>query len=744
MMEQSAFHQRRKMWASGHARALAALVCIALCGTRAVVHADCPLKTSALTSECGDTCFEGRPCFAYAANANTSSCVESDLTTCRENEDSECSYACFKYSPNDLVEKNGIDYTALTFLIPFGNYESKWEQKWNETEKENVKKTLSEDDTGMFPSMSNEVLKNIDKLSFLPSMKSLTIAGGSSVQGIRGKVADVTLATSFLDGQTNLKSVTLANLQLAQIPPTSFPPQLANITLTNCVLNQFPEDLLSMTDLHSMDLSQNYLKAYPAKFSFTKLEVLNMSRNTLESFDGSFPSLTVLDLSNNIFSSIPTAVFNLTKLKTLDLRNNSFTDLTLSQSQFEFLSNLSTLSVDSLGSSSCDAKYQKTLGGVQICLEGGSDNSNNNNNNSNTNQESSDSSSNAGLIGGIIGGIGGGIVVALIVLFVLRRRRGLNDKLSGTGNTSNQNTSAVQTTGRESASIWQDQELQSLKVNPDEIEDVRKLGAGAFCVVYLVKYRQTRLAASKRLKRDEIDFKNTQRFIDEIKLVSRLDHPRIVSLIGVSWTIESDLQALFEYMESGDLRMYVESPATGRQWSREKVQIAMDIVEALVYVHSFTPALVHRDLKSRNVLLDGEARAKLSDFGIARFRSEVNTMTTGVGTGRWLAPEVIAGSSDYDQSSDMFAFGVVLSELDTHDLPYEDIRGPSGNRVADVALLQMVAAGKIIPTFSQQCPPDIHRLALRCLAFERRDRPTAVEVAYALRTIMREESFLRY
>lgn len=116
-------------------------------------------------------------------------------------------------------------------------------------------------------------------------------------------------------------------------------------------------------------------------------------------------------------------------------------------------------------------------------------------------------------------------------------------------------------------SLWNDQELLSLQVNPDDIEDVRKLGTGAFGVVYLAKYRKNKLVACKRLKKGEATYENTQSFIAEIKLCATLDHPRVVQLLGVAWTIESDLQAMFEYMSNGDLRTYLEktksSPGTG-------------------------------------------------------------------------------------------------------------------------------------------------------------------------------------
>ncbi|GMF33241.1 unnamed protein product [Phytophthora lilii] len=124
-------------------------------------------------------------------------------------------------------------------------------------------------------------------------------------------------------------------------------------------------------------------------------------------------------------------------------------------------------------------------------------------------------------------------------------------------------------------------------------------------------------------------------------------------------------------------------------------------------------------------------RAKLTDFGVSRIMSEESTMTQGVETSRWEAPEVLAGKEDYNQAADIFSFGVVLSELDTHAIPYDDARGPSDNTLANV---QMIAMGSIRPSFSACCPPDIRALADRCLAHNPEDRPSAPEVAYALRT----------
>lgn len=286
--------------------------------------------------------------------------------------------------------------------------------------------------------------------------------------------------------------------------------------------------------------------------------------------------------------------------------------------------------------------------------------------------------------------------------------------------------------------LWNDPVLLAVKVNSDDIQDVKKIGQGAFCDVWLVKYRTTQRLASKRLCRDEITRVRTQKFIEEVKLVASLKHPCIVEFVGAAWTKEADLQALFEYMESGDLRSYLVTDQTPRQWTLEKVQIAIDVAEALVYVHSFSPPLLHRDLKSRNILLSSDNQAKLTDFGVSRYQSEQHTMTAGVGTGCWLAPEVISGQSDYGPAADIFSFGVVLSELDSHKLPYDGVRGPDGYKLVDVALLHMVSTGELKPSFLSTCPPTIASLADRCLALRPEDRPTAIEIAYALREYKKE------
>ncbi|KAE9340324.1 hypothetical protein PF008_g11165 [Phytophthora fragariae] len=287
-------------------------------------------------------------------------------------------------------------------------------------------------------------------------------------------------------------------------------------------------------------------------------------------------------------------------------------------------------------------------------------------------------------------------------------------------------------------SIWNDPDLLSVQVRAADVKDLKQLGNGAFGMVWLVRYRDSQLLASKRLRPERRTKKHTAMFIEEIKLVARFDHPNLVTFVGAAWTIESDLQMLLEYMEGGDLRRYLVSTKTPIGWTTKKFDIAIGVIEALVYLHSFVPPLVHRDLKSKNVLLSSDFKAKISDFGASRFRSVENTMTGGVGTGRWLAPEVIRGDTDYGSAADIYSFGALLTELDTNKIPYSNARGSNGKILSDMTILHRVATGKLHPQVGSDCSPVLKELVERCLIEDQSKRPTAAVIAYELRLIKKD------
>ncbi|KAL7681401.1 putative protein kinase [Plasmopara halstedii] len=239
---------------------------------------------------------------------------------------------------------------------------------------------------------------------------------------------------------------------------------------------------------------------------------------------------------------------------------------------------------------------------------------------------------------------------------------------------------------------------------------LRLLAKGGSGEVWLGQYETQYVAMKCLLSLKRKDFQALEQFAEEIRMASLLEHPRIVTFFGVAWHSLWHLCAITEYMAYGDLETVLTHSNSRNEfsWKREKFQIACDIIEALVYLHSLLPIVIHRDLKSKNVLLDRYLHAKLSDFGLSQGKR-------------------------YDETSDLWSFGVVLSEIDTCALPYGFTRH---TKMQSIQIVHFVSKGQLLPTFQDDCPKEIRELAFRCLNLDPKARPTALTVAYELRSII--------
>ncbi|KAF0695286.1 Aste57867_13882 [Aphanomyces stellatus] len=277
------------------------------------------------------------------------------------------------------------------------------------------------------------------------------------------------------------------------------------------------------------------------------------------------------------------------------------------------------------------------------------------------------------------------------------------------------------------------------------------LGTGAFAEVWLGTLAKDAVAV-KKLKAKNVTIAQLISFVEEITLMTTFDSPYIVKLIGACWTHPADIKCVMELMDGGDLRDYLADHTPAMVSWTEKYQHMLSIAEGLVYLHSMD--VIHRDLKSRNVLLSSTGGAKLTDFGISKIDVH-GTMTLGVGTCRWMAPEVIE-DKEYTISADIYSFGkwlsthgipsndcafvgMILSELDTHEIPYFDFKNQTtGDSVSDSAIMVKVVTGSLKPTFTTSCPHWVRDLAMSCLALKATDRPEAVQVVHHIRTKLRE------
>ncbi|KAG2791019.1 hypothetical protein Pcac1_g492 [Phytophthora cactorum] len=279
------------------------------------------------------------------------------------------------------------------------------------------------------------------------------------------------------------------------------------------------------------------------------------------------------------------------------------------------------------------------------------------------------------------------------------------------------------------------------RLDYDEVKLGRCISRGGFGLVFSGTYRGRQVAIKKIKVNRETEGSQIEQFIREITLMAVLQHPRIVEFIGVAWDALVDFSAVTELMERSDLSAILQNcRENGFQltWNDHKATIALHIVEALAYLHSLSPKVIHRDLKSKNVLLNRKMEVKLSDFGISRERHGVDTHMAGMGTSFWIAPEVLRGQ-DYDEKADVFSFGVVLSELDTDDYPYWNTTNPPRGKLQEGEILQLVASGQMRPSFSRSYPASILKVAIRCLHVRPEDRPSAAELVQIFHELVVQE-----
>ncbi|KAI9996674.1 hypothetical protein PInf_014416 [Phytophthora infestans] len=201
--------------------------------------------------------------------------------------------------------------------------------------------------------------------------------------------------------------------------------------------------------------------------------------------------------------------------------------------------------------------------------------------------------------------------------------------------------------------LWDDEVIATARISREKIVIQRHLCRGGGGEVYYGLFNQQQVAIKMLLPDMRKSVKHVNAFLAEVKLMATLDHPRIVQFVGVAWDSLTDLCVVSEFMEGGDLwglltRYQNENHPTG--FDRTKVTIALHVAHALTYLHSLETPVLHRDLKSKNVLLTSSLEAKLTDFGISREQAD-RTMTAGVGTSLWMAPEVMLGETVSDSAT---------------------------------------------------------------------------------------------
>ncbi|XP_060689887.1 serine/threonine-protein kinase SIK1 isoform X2 [Hemiscyllium ocellatum] len=239
-----------------------------------------------------------------------------------------------------------------------------------------------------------------------------------------------------------------------------------------------------------------------------------------------------------------------------------------------------------------------------------------------------------------------------------------------------------------------------LRVGFYEIE--RTLGKGNFAVVKLARHRVTRSrVAIKIIDKTRLDPGNLQKIYREVQIMKLLNHPHIIKLYQVMETKDM-LYIVTEFAQNGEMFDYLS--ANGPLSESEACAKFWQILMAVEYCHNHH--IVHRDLKSENLLLDDNMNIKIADFGFGNFYKHGELLSTWCGSPPYAAPEVFEGKEYEGPHVDIWSLGVVLYVLVCGSLPFDGPTLP--------VLRQRVIEGRFrIPFFlSEDCENLIRRMLI--------------------------------
>lgn len=208
-----------------------------------------------------------------------------------------------------------------------------------------------------------------------------------------------------------------------------------------------------------------------------------------------------------------------------------------------------------------------------------------------------------------------------------------------------------------------------------------------------------------------------QDFMVEMRLLSRLRHPGITTVMGAVITRGQQPMMVMEYMENGSLYDLLrnETLYTGGEII---MQICRDVAQGLRFLHASKPPILHGDLKAKNILIDSRFRAKVADFGLSTKRRG-NGIT---GTPFWLAPEYLRGKTEYGAPCDIYSFGIILFEIYGRKKPYE------GENPRKVLRAVCDPRKNKRPPVPNTCPPKMVEVMKKCWSPDPFYRPHAKDL----------------
>jgi len=259
------------------------------------------------------------------------------------------------------------------------------------------------------------------------------------------------------------------------------------------------------------------------------------------------------------------------------------------------------------------------------------------------------------------------------------------------------------------------------KIGYSELQFVEHLGSGEFGQVFRGYYRGQEVAI-KQLYWDNTVLPEViiQDLTREIESFRHLRHKRLVSFIGACLEIPH-LCLVTEYMPGGSLHHLLHVRKL-RLPLLHCINMCLQLADGVMYLHQQAPVVVHRDLKSLNVVLDLNLNLKLCDFGLTESmdRTHITKKNNG-GSPRYMAPELFDSKSKITEKVDIWSMGCIFTEIFGGPLPYEGI-----NTLADLTREMLVH--RRMPVIPSSLPEQVQNIIRSCYNFDSRLRPSARQV----------------
>lgn len=262
----------------------------------------------------------------------------------------------------------------------------------------------------------------------------------------------------------------------------------------------------------------------------------------------------------------------------------------------------------------------------------------------------------------------------------------------------------------------------SFEIPYGELSMGKKLGQGGYGAVYQATFKYEQVAV-KQLLLSHLSVDSVEEFKAEASIMAKLRSRFTVQFYG--YCIKPEYCLVMEYMPKGSLYNLLHSKET-LDWSMS-YKIVTDIACGLAFLHSSN--VFHRDLKSLNVLLDENYRAKLCDFGLSKVKSETRSSTSkggAVGTLAWMAPELLDPDTHFAASADIYSMAITFWEVATRKVPFGSAPNPQ--------LIPIWASQGKREKIPDDCPPKLATIIIACWEQDPKKRPTAARVADYLRS----------